>query len=39
MENYLRAQEIKTLYIKPREPSGEWHIELFEDKLRDEHLP
>jgi hypothetical protein len=38
MENYLRAQEIKTLYIKPRERSGEWHIELLEDKLGDEHF-
>jgi hypothetical protein len=24
MQDWLKAQEIKTLYIKPREPIGEW---------------
>ena len=36
--NWLKAQEIKTLYIKPGSPWENGHIESFHDKLRDECL-
>jgi YD repeat-containing protein len=35
---WLKAQEIKTLYIKPGSPWENGHIESFHDKLRDECL-
>ncbi|MGB7838215.1 MAG: integrase core domain-containing protein [Terrimicrobiaceae bacterium] len=38
MQDWLRAQEIKTLYIKPGSPREDGHIESFHDKLRDECL-
>jgi transposase InsO family protein len=38
MQDWLKAQEIKTLYIKPGSPWENGHIESFHDKLRDECL-
>jgi putative transposase len=38
MQEWLKAQEIKTLYIKPGSPWENGHIESFHDKLRDECL-
>jgi putative transposase len=38
MQEWLKAQEIKTLYIKPGRPKENGHIESFHDKLRDECL-
>ena len=38
MQNWLKAQAIKTLYIKPGSPWENGHIESFHDKLRDECL-
>jgi putative transposase len=38
MQNWLKVQEIKTLYIKPGSPWENGHIESFHDKLRDECL-
>ena len=38
MQDWLKAQEIKTLYIKPGSPSENGHTESFHDKLRDECL-
>jgi transposase InsO family protein len=38
MQNWLKAQEIKTLYIKPGSPWENGHIESLHDKLRDECL-
>ncbi len=38
MQDWLNAQEIKTLYIKPGSPWENGHIESFHDKLRDECL-
>ena len=38
MQGWLKAQEIKTLYIKPGSPWENGHIESFHDKLRDECL-
>ena len=38
MQDWLKTQEIKTLYIKAREPMENGHIESFHDKLRDECL-
>ena len=38
MQDWLKAQEIKTLYIKPGNPWENGHIESFHDKLRDECL-
>jgi transposase InsO family protein len=36
MQDWLKAQQIKTLYIKPGSPWENGHIESFHDKLRDE---
>jgi putative transposase len=38
MQDWLKPQEIKTLYIKPGSPWENGHIESFHDKLRDECL-
>jgi putative transposase len=38
MQEWLKAQEIKTLYIKPGSPWENGCIESFHDKLRDECL-
>ena len=38
MQGWLKAQQIKTLYIKPGSPWENGHIESFHDKLRDECL-
>jgi putative transposase len=38
MQDWLKAQEIKMLYIKPGSPWENGHIESFHDKLRDECL-
>ena len=38
IQDWLKAQEIKTLYIKPGSPWENGHIESFHDKLRDECL-
>jgi putative transposase len=38
MQDWLKAQEIKTLYITPGSPWENAHIESFHDKLRDECL-
>jgi putative transposase len=38
MQNWLKAQEIRTLYLKPGSPWENGHIESFHDKLRDECL-
>ena len=38
MQDWLKAQEIKTLYITPGSPWENGHIESFHDKLRDECL-
>ena len=38
MQEWLKAQQIKTLYIKPGSPWENGHIESFHDKLRDECL-
>ncbi len=38
MQDWLKAQEIKTLYIKPGSPWENGHIESFHDKLSDECL-
>ena len=38
MQDWLEAQEIKTLYIKPASPWENGYIESFHDKLRDECL-
>src|SRR6476660_6723357 len=38
VQEWLKAQEIKTLYIKPGSPWENGHIESFHDKLRDECL-
>jgi putative transposase len=38
MQDWLKAQEIKTLYIKPGSPWENGHIASFHDKLRDECL-
>src|SRR5262245_13344085 len=38
MQDWLKAQEIKTLYIKPGSPWENGHIESFHDKLRNECL-
>jgi putative transposase len=38
VQDWLKAQEIKTLYIKPGSPWENGHIESFHDKLRDECL-
>ena len=38
MQDWLKAQEIKTLLHQARESLGKWHIESFYDKLRDECL-
>ena len=38
MQDWLKAQEIKTLYIRPGSPWENGHIESFHDKLRDECL-
>ncbi len=38
LQDWLKAQEIKTLYIKPGSSWENGHIESFHDKLRDECL-
>ncbi len=38
LQDWLKAQEIKTLYMKPGSPWKNGHIESFHDKLRDECL-
>src|SRR6478672_6024618 len=38
IQDWLKAQAIKTLYIKPGSPWENGHIESFHDKLRDECL-
>ena len=38
IQNWLKAQKIKTLYIKQGSPWENGHIESFHDKLRDECL-
>ena len=38
VQDWLKAQEIKTLYIKPGSSWENGHIESFHDKLRDECL-
>ena len=38
MQDWLKAQAIKTLYIKPGRPWENGHLESFHDKLRDECL-
>jgi putative transposase len=38
IQDWLKAQKIKTLYIKPGSPWENRHIESFHDKLRDECL-
>jgi putative transposase len=38
IQDWLKAQEIKTLYIKPGSPLENGHIESFHGKLRDECL-
>jgi hypothetical protein len=38
MQGWLKAEQIKTLYIKPGSPWENGHIESFHDKLRDECL-
>ena len=38
VQDWLKAQEIKTLYIKSGSPWENGHIESFHDKLRDECL-
>jgi putative transposase len=38
MHDWLKAQKIKTLYIKPGSPWENGHIESFHDKLCDECL-
>ncbi len=38
IQDWLKTQEIKTLYIKPGSPWENGHIESFDDKLRDECL-
>ena len=38
MQDWLKAQEIKTLYIRPGSPWENGDIESFHDKLRDECL-
>jgi putative transposase len=38
LQDWLKAQEIKTLYITPGSPWENGHIESFHDKLRDECL-
>ena len=38
MQDWLREQQIRTLYIKPGSPWEQAHIESFHDKLRDELL-
>ena len=38
MQDWLKAQGIKTLYIRPGSPWENGHIESFHDKLRDECL-
>ncbi|MGA7392680.1 MAG: integrase core domain-containing protein [Terrimicrobiaceae bacterium] len=38
LQDWLKAQEIKTLYVKPGSPWENGHIESFHDKLRDECL-
>jgi putative transposase len=38
IQDWLKAREIKTLYIRPGSPWENGHIESFHDKLRDECL-
>ena len=38
MQDWLKAQEIKTLYIAPGSPWENRHVESFHDTLRDECL-
>jgi putative transposase len=38
MQDWLKVQKIKTLYMKPGSPWENGHIESFHDKLRDECL-
>jgi transposase InsO family protein len=38
IQNWLKEQEVKTIYIKPGSPWENGHIESFHDKLRDECL-
>jgi putative transposase len=38
IQDWLKAQKIKTLYIEPGSPWENGHIESFHDKLRDECL-
>lgn len=38
IQDWLRAREIKTLYIRPGSPWENGHIESYHDKLRDECL-
>jgi putative transposase len=38
IQDWLKAQEIKTIYIRPGSPWENGHIESFHDKLRDECL-
>lgn len=38
MQDWLRAQKIETIYIRPGSPWENGHIESFHDKLRDECL-
>ena len=38
MQDWLKCQQIETLYIKPGSPWEQAHIESFHDKLRDELL-
>ena len=38
IQDWLKEQEIKTIYIRPGSPWENGHIESFHDKLRDECL-
>lgn len=38
IQDWLKAREIKSIYIKPGSPWENGHIESFHDKLRDEFL-
>lgn len=38
IQDWLKAEEVKTIYIKPGSPWENGHIESFHDKLRDECL-
>ena len=38
IQDWLKEQEVKTIYIKPGSPWENGHIESFHDKLRDECL-